>query len=281
MPIQLKGGTALNLFVFNMPRLPIDIDLNYIGAVDRDGMLAERPLVEQAAHAVFSREGFTVRRAPTDHAGGKWRLAYQSYTGRPGNLEVDLNFMFRKPLWPTNSTDSVQLGPYRAKSTPVLDLHELAAGKLAALMARNQARDLFDCHRILTSLNLDTNLLHIGFVAYGGMNRKDWRTVSVADVTFDPAELSAKLMPILHGSSVAKNESPEQYGVRLVSECRTALSKVLPFTDSEKEFLDTLLETGVIEASLLTSDTELGQRIESHPLLAWKAFNVRRHKGLE
>ena len=41
----LKGGTALNLFRFDVPRLSVDIDLNYIGAVDREGMLADRPKI--------------------------------------------------------------------------------------------------------------------------------------------------------------------------------------------------------------------------------------------
>ena len=53
--LVLKGGTALNLFIFDVPRLSVDIDLNYVGAVDRDGMLAERPKVEQAVQAVFAR----------------------------------------------------------------------------------------------------------------------------------------------------------------------------------------------------------------------------------
>jgi len=35
--LVLKGGSALNLFVFNIPRLSVDIDLNYIGAVGRAG----------------------------------------------------------------------------------------------------------------------------------------------------------------------------------------------------------------------------------------------------
>ena len=34
--LALKGGTALNLFIFDMPRLSVDIDLNYIGALDRE-----------------------------------------------------------------------------------------------------------------------------------------------------------------------------------------------------------------------------------------------------
>lgn len=39
--IALKGGTALNLFVFDLPRLSVDIDLNYIGVTDLETMLAE------------------------------------------------------------------------------------------------------------------------------------------------------------------------------------------------------------------------------------------------
>ena len=55
--LALKGGTALNLFLFDVPRLSVDIDLNYIGAVDRDTMLAERPKVEQAMQAVCFARG--------------------------------------------------------------------------------------------------------------------------------------------------------------------------------------------------------------------------------
>ena len=46
--LALKGGTALNLFLFDLPRLSIDIDVNYIGSADRDVMLEERPTVDRA-----------------------------------------------------------------------------------------------------------------------------------------------------------------------------------------------------------------------------------------
>ena len=102
----LKGGTALNLFVLDVPRLSVDIDLNYIGAADREAMLAERPQVEQALQAVFGRLGLQVRRVPGEHAGGKWRLSYTGVDGRPGTLEVDVNFLLRTPLWPPVMADS-------------------------------------------------------------------------------------------------------------------------------------------------------------------------------
>lgn len=43
--LVLKGGTGINVFLFELPRLSVDIDLNYIGQVDRDGMQAEHPEV--------------------------------------------------------------------------------------------------------------------------------------------------------------------------------------------------------------------------------------------
>ena len=44
--VVLKGGTALNLFVFDLPRLSVDLDLNYVGAADRATMLVERPRLQ-------------------------------------------------------------------------------------------------------------------------------------------------------------------------------------------------------------------------------------------
>jgi len=214
--LVLKGGTALNLFVFDVPRLSVDIDLNYVGAEDRDGMLAERPKVEQAIQAVFAREGFTVRRMPEEHAGGKWSLRYQNAPDRSGNLEVDINFMFRLPLWPVTTRDSHSVGAWRATGISVLDHHELAAGKLAALFARKQARDLFDGHRVLQMDNLDPRCLRIGFVVYGAMNRKDWRTVSADDVDFDAIELARQLIPTLRVNWPELQVESTEYGARLV-----------------------------------------------------------------
>ena len=123
-------------------------------------------MIEQALQAVCSREGLAVRRAPNEHAGGKWRLTYQAATGQPANLEVDLNFMCRQPLWEIRRTDSHRLDEYGAKGIPVLDIHELAGGKLSALFSQQRARDLFDCHRILGRDDLVRGRLRIAFVVY-------------------------------------------------------------------------------------------------------------------
>jgi len=274
----LKGGTALNLFLLNLPRLSVDIDINYIGTTDREQMLADRPGIEQAAQAVFSREGFIIKRLPEEHAGGKWRLGYQSITGQPGNLEVDINFMYRQPLYDISIADSHPFGNFQAKKIPVLDLHELAAGKLTALLSRGQARDLYDCYQILSMHDIKHDYLRIAFVVYGGMNRKDWRTVSIEDIDFDASELARQLMPTLNIEIQKKNISPAKFGEKLLNNCNKALSLVLPLKDTEMEFLNRLLDKGEIIPSILTSDKTLIRNIKKQPLLEWKALNVRQYK---
>lgn len=273
--LALKGGTALNLFVFDVPRLSVDIDLNYVGAIDRETMLAERPKIEQAIQAVCAREGFALLRLPNEHAGGKWVLRYESALGQGGNLELDLNFMFRLPLWGIIVQDSRMVGSYQAREIPLLDLHELAAGKLAALLARRASRDLFDAHQLLTQRKLDGNRLRTAFVLYGAMNRKDWRTISIDDVNFEANELKSQLFPTLQNDYVAGIKQPDTWTRRLVDECRDALNAVLPLSDAEREFLDRLLDYGEIVPSKLTTDEAWAERIKQHPLLKWRASNAR------
>jgi hypothetical protein len=112
------------------------------------------------------------------------------------------------------------------------------------------------------------------------MNRKDWRTVSAEDVDIDAAELAKQLIPTLRVNAAEVHAKSAEYGARLVRECREGLSAVLPFTDSERVFLDMILDRGVIDSTILTADAYLQRRIQDQPLLEWKALNVRRHKGL-
>ena len=277
--VVLKGGTALNLFVFDVPRLSVDIDLNYIGATDRDTMLAEQPQLNLALEAVCGRLGIRIRHAPSEHAGGKWRLSYTTVSGRSSTLELDVNFMFRTPLWPHQVVDSHSIGSFRATQVPVLDVHELAAGKLVALFARNAARDLFDTRRLLQRPGLDRDRLRLGFVVYGGMNRRDWRTVSIDDVQADHRQVDRQLVSMLRGEDVPARRDLESWSQGLVSECRNLLTTVLPFEPHEHEFLDRLNGHGEIVPELLTDEAELQAVIRSHPGLLWKAINVREHRG--
>ncbi len=121
--LVLKGGTALNLFCFEgMPRLSVDIDLNYIGSLDREVMLKERPIIDEAIKELLLKNNFSLYRNPGYHAGGKMVWRYPSVFGQFSNLEIDLNYMYRQPIFkPTIAKPHlVNMGDF---SFPVLDIH--------------------------------------------------------------------------------------------------------------------------------------------------------------
>lgn len=279
--LVLKGGTALNLFIFDLPRLSVDIDLNYVGSLEKETMLKERSKIDDAIKAVCQREGLMVRQSPTEHAGGKWLLRYESALGQGGNLTIDINFMFRIPLWSATLWDSRVVGSYKAEQVPLLDVHEIAAGKLCALLSRQTGRDLFDAHQLLTQKIIEPDRLRLAFVVFGAMNRKDWRTVSEKDISYSANELMNELMPVLRSHEINNDRDHEAWASRLVDECRRAISIVLPFTEGEREFLDRIMDHGEINPLLITNDEDMADKIRNHPGLQWKALNVREFKRVE
>ena len=102
----LKGGTALNLFYLDVPRLSIDIDLNFTGVEGVEEMRRARPDFERGLNACCEREGCSVRRTPSEHAGGKFRLRFPSVLGGSQNLEVDVSYVARVPLLATERRPS-------------------------------------------------------------------------------------------------------------------------------------------------------------------------------
>jgi predicted nucleotidyltransferase component of viral defense system len=162
--LVLKGGTALNLFLLDLPRLSVDIDLNLVGAPSREEMQALRPTVEAALQAAFASQQLDVRRRPDAHAGGKWSLRYRSVFDQGAELEVDLNTLHRVPLWDPAPMAS-RLPVFSQRPTVLQEVHEIVAGKLAALVSRSAGRDLFDARELLSKLPLDPARLRIAFAS--------------------------------------------------------------------------------------------------------------------
>jgi predicted nucleotidyltransferase component of viral defense system len=267
--LVLKGGTAMNLFFFDLPRLSVDIDLNYIGQLDRQEMLLERPEIEKSLESVFHRERLIIRRIPQKHAGGKWQLRYASVLGGNGNLEVDLNYMFRIPLYEILKKPSHSIGTRKTKEIPLLNIHELGAGKLSALFGRHASRDLFDAHQLLTKCSLNIEQLRLACLVYGAMGTKDWRQISIDEIHFQEKELKDQLIPVLR-KHVFPNGDWLSWTNQLLADCKTSLTTLFPLKECEQAFLQSLFEHGTIDATLITNDRNLIEKITSHPLLQWK-----------
>ncbi len=269
--LALKGGTAINLFCTEkFPRLSVDLDFNYIGAVSRDIMQQEKPELESILLDICKRRQYDLHRNPRNHAGGKTVLIYKSVAGTKGRLEIDLNYVYRIPLWDAER----RLSPAWPKPTSVkvLDIHELAAGKLNALLEREASRDLFDSKQLLTQWPLNPDRLRLAFTVYAGMRKQNWQEIKIDNVKFSVKDIRDKLIPVLKDSEAPDtlSRSIQQWAKTLVDECKTGLSMVLPFRKNEIEFLDQLQKHSEIRPELISDDKEFCDRVRAHPLLHWR-----------
>ncbi|MCF8009210.1 MAG: nucleotidyl transferase AbiEii/AbiGii toxin family protein [Halanaerobiales bacterium] len=56
--LALKGGTAINLTIFNLPRLSVDIDLDYLKTDSRDEMLKKREKINTVIDRFMDSQGY-------------------------------------------------------------------------------------------------------------------------------------------------------------------------------------------------------------------------------
>jgi len=270
--LVLKGGTALNLFYFeHLPRLSVDIDLNYIGCLDRVVMLEERVTINETIYQILSQKGFTPDRNPTAYAGGKMVWRYDSLLGQKGNLEIDLNYMYRQPLL-DNEWKHPNIGSDQIPKIPILDIHELAAGKLTALFARQASRDLFDAHYLLTKNFLSLDKLRPIWVAYLSMSDVPIDMLSPEYINYDLKSVNNELLPVLkqnHG--LGKRMELEKWLQQTLLELREKLSHLLPLSASDLDFIEKIRAEGVIDSKLITTDRLFGERLQTHPAILWAA----------
>ena len=276
--LVLKGGTALNVFYLDLDRLSVDIDLNYIGGLDRAVMERERQDVDAAINRLFASHGYSVRRQPDEHAGGKWSSRYNSALGGNATLEVDINYMARQPLFGAARMESRGLGGIQASGILVLDIHEIVAGKIVALVDRRAVRDLFDAHRILAIEGLDWARIKTAVLAIGACGRSDWRDVSANSIVI-PAESPQQLINCLPQDHFAVYEDIDVWINQTVEQCREMLGFLFDLSANEQAFLDGVLDRGEINTNLLDADDETRVRIRDMPMLAWKTLNVRRFRA--
>ncbi|MBN1458860.1 MAG: nucleotidyl transferase AbiEii/AbiGii toxin family protein [Armatimonadetes bacterium] len=270
--LALKGGTALNLFDGPPPRLSVDLDFNYVGALDRAEMLSERPDVERAVEAIAHELGYRVQRSGEEHAGRKVFLNYTNTMGGMDRIEVDLNFAHRLPLVPLRRATMWQPAELHQPEVAVCGLEEIAAGKICATLDRYRPRDLFDL----------AGLPELGARFWSERSFK--RLVVAFTGTLDHAlhtygkkrldrvrrsDIEAELLPMVGGQVDVDRDD-------LVDRAWEAIAPIITPDDSEREFVDNL-QVGHVRLDLLfPDDVEMRERLEKWPPLLWKAQNARK-----
>jgi hypothetical protein len=254
----LKGGTAINLFLRDMPRLSVDIDLTYLPVSDRDAALTDiRSRLATIAEVIQrSVPGTVVRLVESDAP----KLLVQKSGAR---IKVEPSVVIRGSLVPPISSELCSLAQEAYElfvEIQRLDSPDLYAGKLCAALDRQHPRDLFDVMHLQAAGPIPDSIRQ-AFVAYLAGHRRP-----IAELL----QPNRKPFEDLFANHFAgMTEVP----VRLadLEAARTQLFEwaASALTDSERRFLLSVKQ-GEPDWALLPFEC-----LDKWPAIQWKLHNIR------
>ncbi len=165
----LKGGTAINLFYRDLPRLSVDLDLTFLPVEDRDTSLAA---INTAMDRIAKRGGVGTIRASrvAGGGGGATRVLFKR-----GSVSVKVE---TSPV-----TRGVVFEPARRRVSPaveeafgfaetsVVSFEDLYGGKIGAALDRQHPRDLFDVKQLYENEGLTDDLFRVFLVYLASSSR--------------------------------------------------------------------------------------------------------------
>ncbi len=168
----LKGGTAINLFVKNLPRLSVDIDLTFRHLNDRETSLnqIQSGLSEIEESLKQSNEKFVIKKQVTQQSKSISKLlVYHQNT----MIKIEPNFIMRGTLYPIEygklcGNINTEFDSF-LDQMPMVSTPELYAGKLCAALNRQHPRDLFDLKLLYENGGI-TDKIRQAFVVYLASN---------------------------------------------------------------------------------------------------------------
>jgi len=166
----LKGGSAINLFHRNLPRLSVDVDLTYLPVQDRTTSLADiDETLDRIATAINDQGRFSARRIA---GGGNADMRLQVSSGNV-RIKIETSPVARGTVLAPNLmrvSDTVE-EQFGFAEALVVSFEDLFAGKICAALDRQHPRDLFDVGLLYESKGMSDDLFRV-FLVYAASSRR-------------------------------------------------------------------------------------------------------------
>lgn len=268
--LVLKGGTAINLTVFKLPRLSVDIDLDYNRQCSRKEMLHTRKEIQKQITQYLISHGYTLnqRKSRQTFSLDSWIFSYQNIAGNLDNIKIEINYSLRIHILPIKRTpisiDFMGLRP--AIST--LSVEELFGSKIKALLERCAPRDLYDINNLIGSKafsEMDKSMLRKCFLFYRTVGSSEafqgsFQLDSIEALTY--SKIRQSLIPVLPKGEIIDLD-------KMKSAASDFLNVFLQFDEKEKAYLREF-NKGLFRPDLLFDDSEIAKNLQGHPMALWK-----------
>lgn len=266
--LALKGGTAINLTIFDLPRLSVDIDLDFSENVTRDEMLASRSMINERLEKYMRAGGYSLSpKSKQYHALDSFVYEYSNGGGMKDNIKVEINYMLRchvlqiehrrfESIWEPAGVSVLSVAPI-----------EIFASKIVALLNRTAPRDLYDIRNLVKYSLFDETeemLLRKCVVFYSAIGSEspsfEFQLGNIDRVTQN--RIKTDLYPVLR--------SKEKFDLQAAqSQVIIWLESLLKLEVNERKFLEAFKNNKYCP-ELLFGSGEILERIQSHPMARWK-----------
>lgn len=266
--IALKGGTAINFTIFELPRLSVDIDLDFLENLDRDGMMTSRAGINDRIGRFMIANGYKLSvKSKQYHALDSLVYEYSNSGGAMDNIKVEINYMLRCHILPIDSKKFESTWEPAGVSILSVAPIEIFASKIVALLNRTAARDLYDISNLLKFKLLeksDEEILRKCVVFYCAITSKtppsEFQLSNIDELTLH--RIKTDLYPLLRND--------EKFDLRASQiQVKKWLVELLKLEDNEWKFLEAFRNKDYRPELLFQSD-EILKRISSHPMALWK-----------
>ncbi len=266
--LALKGGTAINLTIFNLPRLSVDIDLDYLKGDSLDEMLEKREIINAVIDKFMLSQGYTKSpKTKSAHSLDSWVYEYTSAGGNKDNIKLEINYSLRSHILGTEERQIITgyfSSTYKVKTLAPIEIY---AGKINALLTRAAARDLYDVRNMIRFGifdEADESLLKKCVIFYAVISTKEidktFSTKAIDSIT--KRKIKTGLLPVIR-KRVDFDLDAEKKNVK------EYISDLMVLSKDETEFLNRF-ENKEYAPELLFDDPEILQRIKNHPMILWK-----------
>lgn len=261
----LKGGTAINLFVWDMPRLSVDIDLCYTPLDSRNialqnisaGLGRIKSRLKQAIPEVNVQ-------AMTQKDGTEAKLTVLLPGVDAAEIIIEVNTTLRGEIWPGRVmpvSGVVETTFKKFAAVKIISRQELFGGKICAALDRQHPRDLFDVHYLLHKEGItgDIKTGFLGVLLGSGRPISEMIRPNFLDQknVFEQRFKGMTLEPFTY-------EQFEETRERLVKDIHKSL------TDNDKQFLVSF-KKGKPEWALFPV-----AHLKEMPAVRWKQQNIQK-----
>ena len=265
--LLLKGGTAINLTVFNLPRLSVDIDMDYTPNDTKEDMLIAREKITSLIKKYMETEGYQISNGSRfTHSLDAFYYQYQNAGGNRDMIKLEFNYSLRAHI----------LEPVHRRILPEafddgMKIHmvapmEIFAAKGNALITRAAARDLYDWGNMIDE-NLfvkERDMFRKCFLFYKTIStdtlNKHFDTSAIDSLRFD--KIRRELFPVLSKKDNYMLEARKKQAKEYIAE-------LMKLTEQENEYIERFVSKEFVP-ELLFEDKQILDRIKEHPMAVWK-----------